>query len=49
MVVNLIKTLIEKSEETKDDLIPGYTHFQVAMPSSFGLWFGSYAEALRKI
>ena len=45
-VVDLIKILIDKSEETKDYLIPGYTHFQVAMPSSFGLWFGSYAEAL---
>ncbi len=42
----LIRTLVRKSEETKDILIPGYTHFQVAMPSSFGLWFGSYAEAL---
>lgn len=34
------------SEEHKDKLMPGYTHLQVAMPSSFGLWFGAYAEAL---
>jgi argininosuccinate lyase len=38
--------LIEKSEEFKDDLLPGYTHLQLAMPSSFGLWFGAYAESL---
>ncbi|HYW97329.1 MAG TPA: argininosuccinate lyase [Bacteroidales bacterium] len=46
LVNGLVNTLIEKSAETKDDLIPGYTHFQVAMPSSLGMWFGSYAEAL---
>lgn len=46
LVERLVNILLEKSEQTKDDLIPGYTHFQVAMPSSFGLWFGSYAEAL---
>lgn len=34
------------SEENKDKLMPGYTHLQIAMPSSFGLWFGAYAEAL---
>lgn len=34
------------SEQHKDALMPGYTHLQVAMPSSFGLWFGAYAEAL---
>ena len=34
------------SEEHKDVLMPGYTHLQIAMPSSFGLWFGAYAEAL---
>ena len=34
------------SEEDKDKLMPGYTHLQVAMPSSFGLWFGAYAESL---
>ncbi|WP_229375835.1 argininosuccinate lyase [Fibrella aquatilis] len=38
--------LIARSEEHKDDLLPGYTHLQIAMPSSFGLWFGAYAEAL---
>jgi argininosuccinate lyase len=38
--------LIEQSNKYKNVLIPGYTHFQVAMPSSFGLWFGAYAESL---
>jgi argininosuccinate lyase len=38
--------LIKKSEEHKDKLLPGYTHLQLAMPSSFGLWFGAYAESL---
>ncbi len=38
--------LINRSEEHKNDLLPGYTHLQIAMPSSFGLWFGAYAEAL---
>lgn len=38
--------LIRKSEEHKDKLMPGYTHLQLAMPSSFGLWFGAYAESL---
>ncbi len=38
--------LLSRSEEHKDDLLPGYTHLQIAMPSSFGLWFGAYAEAL---
>ena len=42
----LSKTLTELSEEHKDKLIPGYTHLQVAMVSSFGLWFGAFAEAL---
>lgn len=36
----------QKSEEHKADLLPGYTHLQLAMPSSFGLWFGAYAESL---
>ncbi len=49
-VVNLVKplfnTLITLSNRYKDILIPGYTHYQVAMPSSFGLWFGAYAESL---
>ena len=38
--------LIEQSEAYKDYLYPGYTHLQLAMPSSFGLWFGAYAESL---
>lgn len=42
----LFKTLIELSEKHKNVLLPGYTHLQVAMPSSFGLWFGAYAESL---
>src|SRR5665213_3165308 len=40
---NLLQT---QSEKYKDYLLPGYTHFQLAMPSSFGLWFGAYAESL---
>ena len=43
---HLFETLIELSEKHKDVLMPGYTHLQVAMPSSFGLWFGAYAESL---
>jgi argininosuccinate lyase len=42
----LFRQLILLSEEHKDVLLPGYTHLQVAMPSSFGLWFGAYAEGL---
>ena len=42
----LFDTLLELSEQYKDVLIPGYTHMQVAMPSSFGLWFSAYAESL---
>lgn len=38
--------LIQQSERFKKDLLPGYTHLQLAMPSSFGLWFGAYAESL---
>jgi argininosuccinate lyase len=38
--------LLKQSERYKDHLFPGYTHFQLAMPSSFGLWFGAYAESL---
>jgi argininosuccinate lyase len=38
--------LIARSEQHRADLLPGYTHLQIAMPSSFGLWFGAYAEAL---
>ncbi|WP_094573003.1 argininosuccinate lyase [Mucilaginibacter xinganensis] len=42
----LFRQLIELSEAHKNILLPGYTHLQVAMPSSFGLWFGAYAESL---
>lgn len=42
----LFELLISKSEEHKGKLLPGYTHLQLAMPSSFGLWFGAYAESL---
>ncbi len=42
----LFDELIQKSEQYKNVLMPGYTHLQVAMPSSFGLWFGAYAESL---
>ena len=38
--------LIQQSEKHKNDLLPGYTHLQLAMPSSFGLWFGAYSESL---
>ena len=42
----LFGVLISLSQKHKDVLLPGYTHYQVAMPSSFGLWFGAYAESL---
>ncbi|MFD0792938.1 argininosuccinate lyase [Mucilaginibacter litoreus] len=45
-VEKLFNELMELSEEHKGVLLPGYTHLQVAMPSSFGLWFGAYAESL---
>ena len=49
-IVNAVKSLfdilIKQSDRYKDVLLPGYTHLQIAMPSSFGLWFGAYAEAL---
>ena len=45
-VSGLIDVLIAQSDQYKDVLLPGYTHLQVAMPSSFGLWFGAYAESL---
>lgn len=44
--VRLFDRLIEQSEKHRDKLMPGYTHLQVATPSSFGLWFGAYAESL---
>ena len=46
LVERLFDVLQARSEETKALLMPGYTHLQVAMPSSFGLWLGAYAEAL---
>jgi len=45
-VNDLFEVLISQSTKYKDVLLPGYTHLQVAMPSSFGLWFGAYAESL---
>ena len=45
-VKTLFSTLQALSEKHKEVLLPGYTHAQLAMPSSFGLWFGAYAEAL---
>ena len=45
-VKRLFDLLIAQSEKYKDKLLPGYTHLQIAMPSSFGLWFGAYAESL---
>ena len=46
LVTSLFDELQRQSEAHKDVLMPGYTHLQVAMPSSFGLWFGAYAESL---
>ena len=43
---SFFQLLQERSETFKDHLLPGYTHLQIAMPSSFGLWFGAYAESL---
>ena len=45
-VADLFHVLISQSNKYKDVLMPGYTHLQIAMPSSFGLWFGAYAESL---
>ena len=45
-VIKLFDLLIEKSNQHKNDLIPGYTHLQIAMPSSVGLWLAAYAESL---
>jgi argininosuccinate lyase len=45
-VAALFELLIGLSDRYKDKLLPGYTHLQIAMPSSFGLWFGAYAESL---
>ncbi len=45
-IQHLFELLQSLSNKHKDDLLPGYTHFQLAMPSSFGLWFGAYSESL---
>ena len=45
-VRTLFDRLQEQSERYREVLMPGYTHLQIAMPSSFGLWFGAYAETL---
>lgn len=45
-ISKLIDVLLAQSEKYKEVLMPGYTHLQIAMPSSFGLWFGAYAESL---
>jgi len=45
-ILELAELLLQQGEKYKNDLLPGYTHFQAAMPSSFGLWFGAYAEHL---
>ncbi|MGB5323234.1 argininosuccinate lyase [Lutimonas sp.] len=46
MIMEFFNLLLELSDTYKDVLLPGYTHFQVAMPSSFGMWFSAYAESL---
>ena len=46
LIAGLFDVLIHQSNRHKDVLMPGYTHLQIAMPSSFGLWFGAYAESL---
>lgn len=46
LIINLFGLLLDLSEQHREVLLPGYTHLQVAMPSSFGLWFGAYAESL---
>jgi argininosuccinate lyase len=45
-VKKLFDLFISQSHQYRDDLLPGYTHLQIAMPSSFGLWFSAYAESL---
>ncbi len=46
MILGFFDLLMKLSETHKNNLLPGYTHFQVAMPSSFGMWFSAYAESL---
>jgi len=45
-VKDAVMSLVQLGEQYKNIIIPGYTHLQIAMPSSFGLWFGAYAESL---
>lgn len=45
-IKELVNLLLKKAEKHQNDIFPGYTHFQAAMPSSFGLWFSAYAESL---
>lgn len=45
-ISSFFELLVQQSEKFKNNLLPGYTHLQLAMPSSFGLWFGAYAESL---
>ena len=46
LILNFFNLLMDLADQHKDHFLPGYTHFQVAMPSSFGLWFSAYAESL---
>lgn len=46
LTLNFFNLLMNLADQHKDHFLPGYTHFQVAMPSSFGLWFSAYAESL---
>ncbi len=46
LTIKLFDLLLRLSEQHRETLLPGYTHLQIAMPSSFGLWFGAYAESL---
>ena len=46
LAASLSHVLLDRSEKNKDVILPGYTHLQIAMPSSFGLWFGAFAESL---
>ena len=45
-IIKLFDLLLSLAEKYQDNLLPGYTHLQIAMPSSFGLWFSAYAECL---
>lgn len=45
-IITLAETLLQLADQHRDNLLPGYTHYQLAMPSSFGLWFSAYVESL---